>query len=194
MFALGLAACANDGRNLAAAQDWQTTTTRPPPPTSAPLQSVGASGVSLSSPDFEAGGVAPPLSRCDGANVFPSLNIKGVPDNAVELAVTLSDQTDPKLPVLLWLMGGISPDRTELPSGILPTGAYETLNDYGQYGWGNPCLESLAGGTRDLQFRLYILEQPADIEAGDPGNEAWDTLAAVAVDSATMLMLIEGTG
>ncbi len=187
-------ACSNDGRDLAEAQDWQTTTTRPAPPTSAPPQGISDSGLVLSSPDFEPAGSAPTLVRCDGGNVFPSLSISNVPPGAAELAVTLSDQTDPELPVLLWLMGGISPDRTELASGVLPAGAYETLNDYGQYGWGNPCLESLATGKRDLQFKVYVMEREADIEAGDPGNEAWDTLAASATDSATLLMSIEGSG
>lgn len=189
-----LSGCSGDGKDLAEAQDWQTTTTRPLPPTSAPPQGISDSGLTLSSPDFEPGGTAPALVRCDGSNVFPTLQIENVPDGAFELAITLSDQTDPELPILLWLMGGISPDRSELTSGILPEGAYETLNDYGQYGWGNPCVESLAGGTRDLQFKVYIMEYAALVEAGDPGNEAWDAVAAAAVDGATLLMSIEGTG
>ncbi len=189
-----LAACSRDGRDLAEAQDWQTTTTRPAPPTSAPIQGISDSGLTLSSSDFEPGGATPSSARCDGANVFPQLQIENVPARAVELAVTLSDQTDPDLPVLLWLMGGISPDRTRLESGVLPTGAYETLNDYGQYGWGNPCLETLGEGTRDLQFKVYVMERAADINEGDPGNEAWDTLAASSVDNATVLMSIEGSG
>lgn len=150
--------------------------------------------MALSSPDFLPGSDTPLAARCDGSNVFPSLRFEGVPENAVELAVTLSDQTDPENPVLLWLMGGISPDGSDLGSGILPTGAYETLNDYGQLGWGTPCLEGLASGHRDLQFRLYAFDTPADVAAGDPGNEAWDTLAASAIDGATLLMSIEATG
>lgn len=187
-------ACANDGRDLADARDWQTTTTRPPPPTSAPPQGISESGLTLSSPDFAPAGVAPALVRCDGSNFFPTLQFANVPSDAVELAVTLSDQTDPEKPILLWLMGGLSPDRTELPSGVLPNGAYETLNDYGQLGWGNPCLESLAAGSRDLQFKVYVMTRVPAIAAGDPGNEAWDTLAASAVDNATLLMTIDATG
>lgn len=91
-------------------------------------------------------------------------------------------------------MGGIGPTETELTSGVLPAGAYETLNDYGQYGWGNPCVEGLEPGKHDLQFKVYVLQSVADIQAGDPGNEAWDTLTAAAVDSATLLMSIEGSG
>jgi phosphatidylethanolamine-binding protein (PEBP) family uncharacterized protein len=87
-------------------------------------------------------------------------------------------------------MAGLDPQAGVLAQGDLPTGAFETLNDYGQPGWGNPCLESFQTGRRDLQFRLYVLDQPSEISPGAPGNEAWDELAARSIDSATVLMRI----
>ncbi|MFW2381370.1 MAG: hypothetical protein ACN4GZ_06380, partial [Acidimicrobiales bacterium] len=50
--------CASDGKDLAEPRPWQTTTTRPLPPTSAPDQSTGNDGMSLSSSEFAAGGEA----------------------------------------------------------------------------------------------------------------------------------------
>lgn len=192
--ALVATSCASDGRELAEARDWQTTTTRPPPPTSAPPQEISTSGLTLSSPDFEPGETAPAGVRCDGDNKFPDLEITGVPSNTAELAVTLSDQTNPEEPLLLWLMGGIPSNQGLLESGFLPNGGYETLNDYGQLGWGNPCLETFASGMRDLQFRVYVLESPVFLESGAAGNEAWDIITAAAIDSATLLMRIDATG
>ena len=183
--------CANDGRDLQDARDWQTTTTRPPPPTSALPQEISPTGLTLSSPDFEPGADAPQRTRCTGDNRFPNLEWSGVPDTASELAVTLSDQTDPTAPLLLWMMGGIDPSATSLDSGFLPVGGYETLNDYGQPGWGSPCLEAVGAGQRDLQFRLYVLDVPSGLSANAPGNEAWDTITASATDSATLLMRID---
>lgn len=183
-------ACAADGRDLAEPQDWQTTTTRPLPPTSAPPQLAGESGIELSSPDFGPGDDLPRVARCDGDNRFPTLEWTAVDPTleAVELAVTLSDQTDPEAPLLLWLMAGISPDQTLLPSGTFPNeGAFETLNDYGQLGFGTPCLESFETGERDLQFRLYVLGTPSGLESGAPGNTSWDDISARAVDTATIL-------
>ncbi len=115
-------------------------------------------------------------------------------DDAQELAVTLSDQTDPENPLLVWMMGGIDPSVRSLDSGVMAVGGYETLNDYGQPGWGSPCIESLGAGERDLQFRIYVMESPTDVQAGDPGNEAWDTVTAAAIDSATLLMRIGDPG
>lgn len=189
--ALVAAGCADDGRELADPLSWQTTTTRPPPPTSAPPQEIGTDGLALSSPAFEPGADIPASATCADRNVFPALTWTDVPSTAVELAVSLSDQTNPEEPLLLWLMAGIVPDRTGLESGVLPTGAFETLNDYGNPGYGTPCLESFANGRRDLQFRVYVLDQPSGIGPGDPGNEAWSSIQAGAVDSASLLARVD---
>ena len=187
---LAVAGCASDGRELRDALPSQTTTTRPPPPTSAPIREVSPSGLELDSPDFEAGAVAPVDTTCEGANLFPNLSWSGVPLAAVELAVTLSDQTDPEEPLLLWLMAGISPGESGLDAGTAPAGSFETLNDYGNLGYGSPCIDGL-DGRRDLQFRVYALESPSGLAGGDPGNTSWDRLRAQATDSATLLMRIE---
>ena len=130
--------------------------------------------MTINSPDSDPGGEAPALVTCAGPNLHPAFQWSGAPPQAVELGITLSDQTDPTNPLLLWLMAGLDPQAGVLAQGDLPTGAFETLNDYGQPGWGNPCLESFQTGRRDLQFRLYVLDQPSEISPGAPGNEASD--------------------
>lgn len=188
---LAVVSCASDGRTLSAPADWQTTTTRPLPPTSAPNQEVSEAGLSLTSPLFAPGEDIPVSATCAGDNVFPDLSWSGVPATAVELAVTLSDQTDPENPLLLWLMAGIEPSDGGLSAGTMPVGAFETLNDYGNPGYGTPCLESFTDGRRDLQFRVHVLNQPSGIAPGDPGNEAWTTVKAASVDSASVLAHVE---
>jgi phosphatidylethanolamine-binding protein (PEBP) family uncharacterized protein len=188
------AACANDGRDLSAPLDWQTTTTRPLPPTSALDQEVSDTGLSLTSPLFEPGADIPISATCAGDNVFPDLTWSGVQPTAVELAVTLSDQTDPENPLLLWLMAGIDPSNSGLQAGTMPIGAFETLNDYGNPGYGTPCLESYSDGVRDVQFRLHVLTRPSGVAPGAPGNEAWASIKAGSVDSASLLARVESQG
>lgn len=183
------AACADDGRELADPSDWQTTTTRPPPPTSAPPERVSDTGLRIWSPDFEPGADFPVAVQCAGDNLFPSLQWEAVPAGTVELSVTLADQTNPEDPLLLWLAAGIPPSTGALDAGFLPAGGFETLNDYGALGWGTPCLEEL-GTDRDLQFTIWALGSPAGFAPGAPGNEAWDDVAARAIDSATVLMRV----
>ncbi len=185
-----LAGCANDGRTLAPPQPGQTTTTRPLPPTSAPSQEISESGLSLSSADFEPGGQAPLDTTCAGLNVFPNLEWSEVDPGAAELAVALIDQTDPEEALLFWLMAGISPEETGLTAGQAPAGGFETLNDYGALGYGSPCLESTGSGERDLQFRLYVLNEPSGVAPGAAGNEAWNIVASRSIDTASLLMRI----
>ncbi len=185
--ALIAASCASDGRDLAAAQEWQTTTTRPPPPTSAPDIEVSESGLTLTSPAFEAGGELPESATCLGENIFPELNWGEVDPRAVEIAVSLSDQTDPEVPVLMWLMAGIPPTETGLQAGTMPIGGFETTDDYGITGYGQPCLDSYSGGQRDLQWRVYVLPQPSGLAPGHPGNEAWEAVRKNAIDTASIL-------
>lgn len=186
--------CVNDGRELAAPTADQTTTTRPPPPTSAPLFENSSTGVALTSPDFEPGELVPISATCAGENVFPNLNWGNIPEGAVELAVTLADQTDPNEPLLLWLMAGIDPNVTGLESGRLPDqdpSAFETLNDYGNPGYGTPCLDTFSSGRRDIQFKLYILIASSEIQPGASGNDSWQTLRAASVESATLLARVD---
>ncbi len=183
--------CASDGRELAEARPWQTTTTRPLPATSAPPAEPGLTGVELSSPDFEPGGLAPVDATCAGLNQPPTLRWSGVEAGTSELAMALSDQTDPANPLLIWLVAGLDPALTELRGDALPTGAISVLNDYGQAGYGNPCIDTLSSGRRDLQFRLYLLPNPSGLDEGAAGNSSWDHVAALASDSATLLMQID---
>lgn len=189
-----VAGCGDDGRQLAEPQGWQTTTTRPQPPTSAAPQDVSETGFALASPDFEPGGPVPVDATCAGANRHPALEWSGAPGDAVELAVTLSDQSDPAEPVLLWLVAGIDPATTSLPAGELPAGAIETANDYGVTGWGSPCLEALGGGIRPLQFRIHALPRPSGLAPGAAGNEAWELVSASAVDDAAVTMTLGAAG
>lgn len=182
-----MAACASDGRDMAAAKDWQTTTTRPPPPTSAVDAEPGINGLQLASSAFEPGGELPVSATCEGENVFPDLSWGPVDPSAVEIVVTLADQTDPEVPVLMWLLAGISPEVSGLSPGVKPDGSFETTDDYGITGWGEPCLDSYASGKRDLQWRVYVLDRPSELEVGHPGNEAWERVRTQAIESASLL-------
>lgn len=184
-------ACTGDGRDLRDTQAWQTTTTRPTPATSAPDQEIAPSGFQLSSPAFPPGGQLPESATCAGGNTFPELLWSEVPPLGIELVLTLSDQTDPTQPVLLWQLAGIEPNLGRLEAGEVPVGAFETLNGFGNPGFGLPCLETMADGTRDLQFRMYVLAVPSGIAPGGDGDQAWQRVKAAALESASLLVRVD---
>ncbi len=140
---------------------------------------------------FSPGGELPESATCAGGSIFPELLWSEVPPLGIELVLTFSDQTDPTEPVLLWQLAGIEPDLGRLEAGEIPVGAFETLNGFGNPGFGLPCLETMAEGTRELQFRLYVLTSPSGIAPGGDGPQAWERVKAGALESASILTRIE---
>ena len=110
-----------------------------------------------------------------------------------ELAISLTDQTDFASPVLLWLTTGISPSATSVESGFLADGAVETFNDYGNHGYGTPCIEELGEGERTLQFRLHVLSSQSMITEKAPGNESMRSVQAMTIDSAAVVMKVKSS-
>ena len=151
------------------------------------------SGLTISSPDFEPGDPAPKDLTCDGKSVFPTLEWEGpLPANGKELALTLTDQTNPNEPLLLWLVAGLSPSTTQVNAGLVPDDAVETLNDYGKSGFGDPCIEADSAG-KDLQFRLHVLSAESGIKADAPGNEAYDQVTSLSIDSTAILVKLDSS-
>ncbi len=191
-------ACASDGRELRdpptdeELQERQTTTTRPTPPVD---QEKGDGGFSLSSPDFTPGGAAPLSVRCDNGDnskLLPTLVWDNVPEGTQELAVSLYNFKDIEEPQLMWLTAGIPPEPGELTNGRHSSGnAIETLNDWGNLGYGDPCIESLANGEEvDFQFKIYALSEKTSFSGGAPGNTSIDEVRRIANDSASVLMIL----
>lgn len=189
---LAVVGCADDGRSLRPPSAEQTTTSRPAPVTFAPDLLEGESGLRLESADFEPGALMPVAATCDGINVAPSLEWSGLnPDMAKELAISFTDQTNASEPVLLWLVTNISPTVSNIDAGTLPADAVETLNDFGEAGFGSPCIQTTDTDPRRLQFRLHVLSEPSNISSGDPGNEAFSTVNSLTIDAAAVLARVD---
>ncbi|MEZ5228829.1 MAG: hypothetical protein R2710_19850 [Acidimicrobiales bacterium] len=122
---------------------------------------------------FGPGDFAPVDATCAGANQPPTLEWSDAGPDTAEWAVSLSDQTDPANLLLLWLVVGIDPATTSLDPDRAPA-PIETLNDYGQLGYGNLHRHLVHRCPRDLQFRVYSLTAPTGIASGAAGNESWD--------------------
>ena len=52
-------------------------------------------GLIITSPYFENGGVIPPQFTCDGADAFPDLLIKNLPEETQGLAISVEDPDAP---------------------------------------------------------------------------------------------------
>ena len=52
-------------------------------------------GLIITSPYFENGGMIPPQFTCDGADTFPDLFIKNLPEETKSLAISVEDPDAP---------------------------------------------------------------------------------------------------
>jgi Raf kinase inhibitor-like YbhB/YbcL family protein len=135
------------------------------PPPSAPPQ------LTVTSPDFPAGGAIPKRFSCDGEKARPALRFGGVPVRAAELALVVVDPDAGGF--VHWTAFGLPAGTRALGHSGLPPGAGEGANSAGGRGWTPPCPPS---GTHRYEFRLYWLKHASGLKSG---AQPEDVVAAV---------------
>jgi Raf kinase inhibitor-like YbhB/YbcL family protein len=125
------------------------------PPPSAPRQ------LTVTSPDFPAGGAIPVRFSCDGDKARPALRFGGVPSGAAELALVVVDPDAGGF--VHWTVYGLRASTRSLVGSALPAGAREGENSSGDRGWTAPCPPK---GTHRYEFRLYWLKRVSGLDAG----------------------------
>lgn len=118
----------------------------------------------ISSPAFSHNALIPPLYTCDGLDISPPLEWRGLPAGTKGLALIIDDPDapDPAAPQrtwIHWVLYNIPATVSELPEGInpqaLPDGTMEGLNDWGTTGYGGPCPPI---GCHRYFHKLYALD------------------------------------
>lgn len=203
-----LGACdTGDGTTL---RDPTAPTTLPPDTTLLPAESIDDSGVA-SDPVFESvpastlvGSAAAESTTpfeltmpwategaidlrytCDGIDATPALSWTGVPDGAVELAVSMVNDSDVSngRPFIHWVMAGIDPSHTGLAEDEVPPGAVQGINFLGDVGYTGPCPEP--GTTNTYTFTVHALAQQTEVADDTPAAQMLDLIDTVAIGSAT---------
>lgn len=118
---------------------------------------MGSSPASIviSSPAFSSGGKIPQKYTCDGSNVNPPLQIKGVPETAKSLALIMDDPDAPGGVWVHWLVWNVDPKTTEFSEKSVPRDASQGTTDFGDAKYGGPCPPS---GTHRYFFKVYALD------------------------------------
>jgi Raf kinase inhibitor-like YbhB/YbcL family protein len=120
--------------------------------------------LTLGSTAFEQGKEIPSRFTCEGDNISPPLQWKGVPPSTRSLVLIVDDPDapDPKAPQRLfvhWVLCNIPPHDAAIHEGIsaekLPSGTREGLNDRKKPGYIGPCPPI---GRHRYFFRLYALD------------------------------------
>jgi Raf kinase inhibitor-like YbhB/YbcL family protein len=111
----------------------------------------------VTSPAFDAQGEMPRKYSCEGINVSPSLEIKGIPMGTGSLAIVVEDPDAPSGTWTHWVVWNIPPTpiihEAEVP-GV------QGVNDFGVNLYGGPCPPS---GTHHYHFKVYALDKMLDL-------------------------------
>lgn len=124
----------------------------------------GGPTMKLESPAFAHQGEIPALHTCDGRDLSPPLSWSGLPEGTRSLALIVDDPDapDPKAPKrtwVHWVLYNLPPTSTGLPeavpTGALPAGTLQGLNDWKRTGYGGPCPPI---GRHRYFHKLYALD------------------------------------
>ena len=131
-----------------------------------------AATIAVTSPEFSEGAPIPARFTCKGEGGSPAFSWQGVPADAAELAVVMSDPDAPLRTFLHWLVTGIPAADGGFAEGAAPAGAREWGNSGGKQGWYPPCPPF---GTHRYFFQVFALDAPV---SGDTSNDALKQIAA----------------
>jgi hypothetical protein len=119
------------------------------------------------------GGVVPARYTCDGADVSPSVEWRGVPAGARSIVVVCYDPDAPRGVFVHWVVYNVPAGLPGLPEGLPRSGAVEGVglqgvNDFGRLGYGGPCPPS---GTHRYVFLVLALDSELGLRGGATAAE-----------------------
>jgi Raf kinase inhibitor-like YbhB/YbcL family protein len=118
----------------------------------------------IDSPAFANGADIPRKYTCEGDDIAPALNWRGIPGGTRSLVLIVDDPDapDPAAPRMTWVhwvLYNLPPDSSGLPEGTtskdLPAGSGEGTNDWKRTGYGGPCPPV---GRHRYFHKLYALD------------------------------------
>ena len=115
----------------------------------------------LLSPDFESEGAIPARFTCDGADESPELNIAGIPEGTVSLALIMDDPDASSGTFDHWVAFDVEPTDV-IPADVGSIGI-SGANSWKRLGYGGPCPPS---GTHRYFFRILALDTVLGMEEG----------------------------
>jgi Raf kinase inhibitor-like YbhB/YbcL family protein len=136
--------------------------------------------LTITSTAFIDGGEIPTRYTCQGEDISPPLDWRGVPGNARSLVLIVDDPDapDPKAPRMTWVhwvLFNLPPDTSGLPEDTapdaLPPGTGQGINSWNRTGYGGPCPPI---GSHRYFHKLYALDTVLDL----PGKPTGKTLEA----------------
>jgi hypothetical protein len=131
-----------------------------------------ANVITVSSPALIEGGKIPSKYTCKGVDVSPPLELSGIPQGTVSVALVMDDPDASGSTWVHWIAWNIDPGSA-LSEGTLPDDAIEGTNSWSKIGYGGPCPPS---GTHRYFFKIYALDKELDLEPGSSKQQLLDAM------------------
>ncbi|MGD9129593.1 MAG: YbhB/YbcL family Raf kinase inhibitor-like protein [Candidatus Woesebacteria bacterium] len=116
--------------------------------------------LTLTSPAFIHNGQIPPKYSCKGENISPPLEISGIPEGTLSLALIVDDPDAPAGDWVHWLLWNI-PQVAKIEENTTPKAAVAGVNSFFKTDYGGPCPPS---GTHRYFFKLFALDTVLDLD------------------------------
>jgi len=124
----------------------------------------------LLSPAFKDGGDIPRKYSCEGENINPSLEVKGLPRQTQTLALMMEDPDTGHCVFDHWLVWNIPPNEAIRENDV--PGVYGR-NGFGNNGYGGPCPPQ---GKHRYFFHVYALDTELNLPPGSTKKELQDAM------------------
>lgn len=124
----------------------------------------------VTSSAFENNGAIPVKYTCDGENINPALEVKGIPSEAVSLLLIMDDPDAPMGTFTHWVVWNIATDP-QIDENSIP--GVEGKNSADQVSYIGPCPPS---GTHRYFFKVYALDAELDLESGSERDIVEDSM------------------
>lgn len=124
-----------------------------------------AAALTVTSPDFAAGGAIPLVHSAYGEGVSPALRWSGLPAGTRSLALMMEDpDATSARPFVHWLAWNIDPATGALPRGAVPAGTVQGRNSRGSALYFGP--RPHGSRPHHYHFQLFALDAPLALPAG----------------------------
>ncbi len=115
--------------------------------------------ITITATAFAANANIPQEYTCQGSDISPELEWRGVPQGTKSLALIVDDPDAPGGVWTHWVVYNISPDTKRLVEDAtkkgLPQGAIQGVTSFKKNSYGGPCPPS---GTHHYHFKIYALD------------------------------------
>jgi len=137
----------------------------------------------ITSPAFRHNELIPSKYTCEGANINPPLEIEGIPENTVSLALIIDDPDAPGRTWDHWIVWNIEPTN-KIEENSVP--GIQGRNSWDKNTYGGPCPPS---GTHRYFFKLYALDAELNLSENSTKHDVEKAMQPHIISKAELIGL-----